>query len=219
MHQDVQDEDKNESSQLVEQGEETVRELFNFKFNLLFKPPKVTEDKNEQEFQTDGRLKLVLSQDTKKLMVIIDNDTFCIYNRDNSTHSQGQPIEWKLDPKRQFIKFPYLLQNKMEANFLFDPTFTYFIDRDHTKKCFSIVQTDEKHFRNIPVDQISAKSLAEEGDCFHLSVKRVQKLFFSSEKTVEYITSSGMWFMLDIGDKSGVEKSLGVLRYTRMNNW
>jgi len=47
MHQDRVTETTKYNNELV--GKETVRELFNFKFNLSIKPPKVTNDKNEQE--------------------------------------------------------------------------------------------------------------------------------------------------------------------------
>jgi len=62
-------------------------------------------------------------------MVIIDNDTFCIYKRLN--RSKGKSIKWVFDEKRMFIKFPNLLQADMKANFLFDPTFKYFINFDY----------------------------------------------------------------------------------------
>jgi len=62
-------------------------------------------------------------------MVIIENEHFCIYEH-NETELKGQTIKWKPDKERQFINYPHLLQNKMEANFLFDPTLTYFINRD-----------------------------------------------------------------------------------------
>jgi len=60
-----------------------------------------------------------------------------------------------------FIKFPNLLQANMKANFLFDPTFTYFINCDYEKECFVVVKTNGKHHKEIPKDQISVVSKIE----------------------------------------------------------
>lgn len=77
MHQDFVDESTCEA--LVDK--ELVCELFNFEFDLSIKP----KEDGKEEREMDGRLQLVLSQDTKKLMVIIESNTFCIYNRDDPT--------------------------------------------------------------------------------------------------------------------------------------
>jgi len=94
-------------------------------------------------------------------MVIIDNDTFCIYTRDDYTLSQSQRIDWKKDEKRQYIKYPNLLQGDMKANFLFDPTLTYFINCDYKKECFVVVNTNGNHHKDIPKDQINVVSRTE----------------------------------------------------------
>ncbi len=77
MHQDYVDESTCDA--LVDK--ELVSELFNFEFDLSIKP----KEDGKEEREMDGRLQLVLSQDTKKLMVIIESNTFCIYNRDDPT--------------------------------------------------------------------------------------------------------------------------------------
>jgi len=46
----------------------------------------------------------------------------------------------------------------MKANFLFDPTFSYFINCDYDKGCLVIVQTTGKHYLDIPSDLISFNS-------------------------------------------------------------
>ena len=97
MHQDFVDENTCEANV----DEEQVCELFNFEFDLSIKP----QDDGEREM--DGRIQLILSQDTKKLMVIIENNTFSIYNRTEPLTSKK--IEWIPDKDRQLKKFPCLL--------------------------------------------------------------------------------------------------------------
>ena len=46
----------------------------------------------------------------------------------------------------------------MKANFLFDPTFSYFINCDYEKGCFVIVRTTGEHYLDIPSDLISFNS-------------------------------------------------------------
>ncbi len=43
----------------------------------------------------------------------------------------------------------------MKANFLFDPTFTYFINYDLDKGCFKIYETTGEYYLTIPSDLIS----------------------------------------------------------------
>ena len=74
----------------------------------------------------DDSSRLVLSQDTKKLMVIIDDNVFSIYTRQEPSPG-NKKIEWKLDPKRKNVKYPSLQQGNIKTNFLFDPTFEYMI--------------------------------------------------------------------------------------------
>jgi hypothetical protein len=71
-------------------------------------------------------------------MVIIDNRTFSIYNRKELTLGI-EKIEWLPDKDREFKTFPNLLQANVRANFLFDPSFTYYISCDYEKGCFVIV--------------------------------------------------------------------------------
>lgn len=68
MHQDFVNE--NTCDALV--GKEQVCELFSFEFDLYIKGESV-----------DNSHRLVLSQDTKKLMVVIDDNVFCIYTRED----------------------------------------------------------------------------------------------------------------------------------------
>ena len=99
MHQDFVDENTCETYV----DEEQVCELFNFEFDLSTNPIGIGFGRREM----DGRIQLVLSQDTKKLMVIIENNTFSIYNRTEPLTSKK--IEWIPDKDRQLKKFPCLL--------------------------------------------------------------------------------------------------------------
>jgi len=49
----------------------------------------------------------------------------------------------------------------MKANFLFDPTFTYFVNCDYLNECFVVVETNGNHYKDIPKDQISVVSKTE----------------------------------------------------------
>ncbi len=55
----------------------------------------------------DDLTRLVLSQDTTKLRVIIDDNVFSVYNRQKPS-TVDKKIEWKLDPKRENIQYPSL---------------------------------------------------------------------------------------------------------------
>ena len=86
MHQDFVD--KNECKVYV--NEEQVCELFNFNFDISMKMM------DDGKLEMDGRIQLVLSQDTKKLMVIFENNLFTIYNRGDLIDGEKE-IEWKPD--------------------------------------------------------------------------------------------------------------------------
>lgn len=195
MHQDFKDDKTCEAL-----GNEHVCELFNFVFELSIKP----------DPKTEGDERLVLSQDTKKLMVIFKNKNFCIYTRGEP--SADKKVIWEADPERQFIKFPSLLQAEMKTNFLFDPTFTYMIDSNYKEGCFVIYKTTGDLVRMIPSDLISVRGKNQKRQSAELVKKKASRMFFRTESIIEYIGTDGLWVMMNIEDMS-------VKRYSQIKNW
>jgi hypothetical protein len=157
-------------------------------------------------------------------MVIIDNRTFSIYNRQDLDPKTLKPlgnkkITWVPDEDRQFKTFPNLLQANVKANFLFDPTFTYFVSCDYQKGCFVIVQTTGVHYKDIPNDLISIISQEDGKKSTSVVTKKASHMVFKSKDILEYITSDGLWVMLYIHDENGKHNEMRVKRYSQIKNW
>ena len=91
MHQDFVDD--NTCASYVEK--EHFCELFSFQFDLLIKPEKAWFGA-EKKGEMDDSHRLVLSQDTKKLMLIINDDEFSIYTRKEPP--KEKKVRWEPDP-------------------------------------------------------------------------------------------------------------------------
>ena len=152
----------------------------------------------------DGRLQLVLSQDTKKLMVIIENNIFCIYNRVDLT-AVNKEI-WKPDPERQFIKFPILPQASMKTNFLFDPTFQYMINCDYERGCFVVCKTTGDWYCDIPSDLIPLQNKADDYKTTEAVILKASRMFFRTDSIIEYIGPEGLWVMMNIHEEMMVKR-------------
>ena len=155
----------------------------------------------------DDSQRLVLSKDTKKLMLIIDENLFCIYTRSEPSED-NKKIEWEKDPDRQFIKYPNLHPVNIKNNFVFYPTFKYMLVFNYVDLCFEVHETTGKLFKVIPKDLIDCNDNSPEA-----VMLKAENIFFTTESIIESISPDGLWVMLNIHDEFKIE------RCAQIKNW
>ena len=114
--------------------------LFHFMHQLIKRRPyDINHSTQQWDLDHDPHQRLYLSQDTKRMMEVINNTFAIVYSRRNidgegraieefgieeaNVKDHGQQIKWKIDFR--IMRFPSILSQHTSAPFLFSPNFTF----------------------------------------------------------------------------------------------
>lgn len=146
---------------------------FHFFFELL--RPKVRDELEEFDWDINSNPKqhLYLSQDTMRLMEVVNNFAATVYYRGNIDENgtiirqstilnsnlselkkdHGQQVKWKVEYR--ITRFPRFTE-QTSVPCLFSPNFTYQFDVNFRSKNFTILKSETRHvYMDIPKDLLS----------------------------------------------------------------